>query len=307
MTVLSPVNPALNFLNGSYLDLWNTHPVSGSLLAPYWESAPRSAGFHETIIRDGRFARNVLETALLVLQDCRRFRNSLAESGHPLPQPLPACAAGWTLSNFHEVSDPQVGGMAHFEQAENPKRLILDLRDPKSATLEVSLNKGNAEVTQKITVCRDRFTVTTEYYFIRTRMKDPAQAADLAAALATLVYDCGQYDVDRELGPLKIRNGDNGREWTLRRVKGRFTFSGHPPISSNDLLLVSALSVFEVSDSYYREPIMTSSVSSLKSAGPYTVSLLLYRPPGRPQRRMPLKARLQKILWQTIEKKIEGS
>lgn len=295
--------PVLNFLDASYLGGWNPHPTSGSLIAPLWDNGPGGPCFRETIVRDGATARNAVESAASVLEDCRRFRASLNGEGYQLPQPLPARAAGWILNAFQDGND-QVGGTVNFEEAEQPKRLTLDLRNPRAASFELILQRGATELTQKISVDRERFMVTTDYYFLKTRMRNPAHAADCAAAIATLVYDSEQYDVEKELGSLKIRDTESGQERTFRRAKGRYTFRGKPP-EVNELVLASALSVFEESEGY-REPVMSITVGALKSEGPYPVSLLLYRPSNRPQRRMPLRSRLQKLLWETIGKRVEG-
>lgn len=275
--------------------------MSGSLVAPVWDVG--TSGFRETILRDDRTARNTVELSGAVLEDCRSFRDSLQNQGYQLPQPLPSRAAGWILDSFVDGNNHE-GGMLQFRQAEQPKRLTLDLRNPKMASFEVTLQKGATELTQKIAIDCERFEITTNYYFLKTRMADPAKAADFATAVATLVYDSKQYDIEKELGPLKFRDPETGQERTFRRTKGRYTFRGKiPPL--NEIHLVSALSVFEGSESY-REPVMTVSAGNLTSEGPYPVSLLLYRPPERPPRRMPLRARILNVLWQTIEKKVEG-
>src|SRR5579885_2342541 len=198
MTTLN-LGPTLNFLNSAYLEAWNQDPSSGSLVMPLWDSGPGGPGFLEGAVMDTRTARNAVEAAASVLEDCQNFRAALKEEGRQLPHPLPQRAAGWMLTTLQDANSEQ-GGKARFDQAEQTKTVTLDLLNPGTASFEVTLKKGSAELTQKVDVDRRHFHVSTEYYFIKTKKDNAHRAVELAVLIANLVYQSGQYNVAYDLG-----------------------------------------------------------------------------------------------------------
>jgi hypothetical protein len=293
---VSPMAP-MTFLTGAYLNAWMPHPSSGSLAGPIWTDSRGGPKLKRRLILLPEAAQGALTSAEKVLRDCEGFVELVRGGGHSLPQPFPGPAAGWMIRTFQ-------GQGALFEQGENPKRIEIDLRNPARAFFEVSLTKGEREVSQKISILPVERQVVTESYCCRAHFKDLATAADFAAAVSTLIYDSGQYDVPTELGPLVVRDPATGRETIMEKKGNRFSFSGQIPLFPDELLLASAASVFAPSDTVYREPVVSVSVAPVKVDQPSTVTILLYRPPRRGENRMPLKPRLRNILWETIEQKI---
>lgn len=287
----------LTFLTGAYLDAWMPHPSSGCLAGAVWADSRGGPKLKRRLILLPEAVQGALTSADKILRDSEGFVELVRGGGHSLPQPFPRPAAGWMLKSFQ-------GRAATFEQGENPKRVEIDMKNPSQAFIEVSLTRGEREVSQKISILPEGRQVVTESYCCRAHFKDLATAADFAAAVSTLIYDSGQYDVASELGPLVVRDPATGRETVMEKKGNRFSFSGQIPLFPDELLLASARSVFAPPDTAYREPIVSVSVAPVKVGQPSTVTILLYRPPLRGMRRMPLKPRLRNILWETIEQKI---
>jgi hypothetical protein len=296
------LNP-ISFLTAGFLNAWQAHPSSGTIAGPGWAASARDPGFRRRLLLAPGVVEAALGTAGEALRDCDRFQESLRGSGHALPQPFPAPAAGWIFHSYHRNGSNPGHGAAVFERAERPKRVEIDLRDPRRAVLEVGKAGKRGEVSQKISVGADR-RVTTESYFFRTRLKNLGTAADFAAAVSTLVYDSGQYDAEDELGPLMERDTATGRETPMVKKKGRYSFTGPVSLARDELLIVSAASVFAPGDPNSREPVVSVTISPLKMNEPSSVSILLYRPPARAEGRMPLHPRLKNVLWDGIRRKI---
>jgi hypothetical protein len=100
-----------------------------------------------------------------------------------------------------------------------------------------------------------------------------------------------------------MRREGTREEVPMVKKNGRYSFSGPFPSSRCEILLVSALSVFETNDPLSREPVVTLSVSEMRADEPSVVSVLLYRPDNARYPRMPLHPRLQAALWAPLGQK----
>jgi hypothetical protein len=297
-----PVTP-ISFLTTAFFNAWQAHPSSGTIAGPGWAASARDPGFRRRLLIAPAVVESALAASRDALRDCDRYQESLRDSCHSLPQPFPAPAAGWILHSFRGAGANGGMGTAVFERSERPKRIEIDLRDPGRSVLEVGKSGARGEIAQKISIGADH-RVSTESYFFRTRFKNLGTAADFAAAVSTLIYDSGQYDVENELGPLVERDAATGRETPMTKKKGRFSFTGPISLAREELLIVSAASVFAPENPDFREPVVSVTISPLKMNEPSSVSILLYRPPARPEGRMPLQPRLKNVLWEGIGRKI---
>lgn len=291
------------FLCTPFLNAWTPHPSSGSLAVPKWNGSLSEPDFKQRVILDSVGARSTVEVASRLFEDCESFRSYLDLTHHSFPQPLPASAAGWVLQAYRGGHNESEKAEATFTRAEDPRRIVIDLRNPRLATFEAGLWGETAEISQRVLVDRESWEVSTGNYHLKVGFPDRTKALEFSALVASLVYECGQYRADEELGPLLMRREGTREEVPMVKKNGRYSFSGPFPSSQCDILLVSALSVFETEDPLSREPVMTLSVSAEREKEPTIVSVLLYRPSNARHPRMPLHPRLQATLWAPLGQK----
>ena len=170
------------------------------------------------------------------------------------------------------------------------------------AIFEAGLWGETAEISQRVLIDRESWEVTTGSYHFKAGFSDRLTALRFSALVAMLIYDSDQYHAAEELGTLMLRR-EGAEEIPMVMKDGRFSFSGPFPSAQQEILLVSALSVFETEDPLSREPVVTISVSEERAGEPSIVSVLLYRPENRRYGRWPLHKRLQDTLWAPLGQK----
>ncbi|HEX5035959.1 MAG TPA: hypothetical protein VFX30_02235 [bacterium] len=293
------------FLCAPLLNAWVPYPSSGSLIVPKWNGSVTEPAFARRVMLDREGAQATVEVATRLFEDCENFRRYFDLTDHMFPQPLPQPAAGWMLQSYRGGNNQPEFAEATFMRSEDPRRVTIDLRNSKMATFEAGLWGETAEISQRVLIDRESWEVATGSYHLKAGFSDRIKALEFSALIATLIYECGQYRPDDELGALLMRPEGSQEEIPMVMKNGRFSFSGPFPSTQREILLVSALSVFETDDPLSREPVVTISVSKESEDKPSIVSALLYRPDNARNGRMPLHPRLQATLWAPLGQKAQ--
>lgn len=284
-------------LTVGYLAAFAPHSLNGTIMGPF-RGGPGLGGPRSHPVTDGRPALDLIESTQQALADCRRLHSSFAATHHPLPQPLPAPAQGWILNKCFGSRDDFSTGVFCVEQAEGPLGIEADLSEPDRARFGVVLKTKSNKIAQWIAVERRSGIVGTERYQIRMRFVDRPKALSFMGDMSSFLYECGQYEPERELGPLRLRD-ERGAETDVEKADGRYTLTGKAPELTGHAMLCSALSVLEIPGAGLRQPVISVEIPG---EGSSEVTISLYRPPQRPKRLMPLQPRLYAVWEKFLER-----
>ncbi|HSA58615.1 MAG TPA: hypothetical protein VLJ37_02910 [bacterium] len=284
-------------LNPLALRAFHPDPGSGTLYGPTMDITQGDAQATR-LITDGAAAADVELCTALAIEEAHALAAIYQGRGVKPPWPIPAKNLEGTPWFMDSCAQGSSWGAAHFFSPEPHRALEIDLRSPGLSIYTYKILCEAGEATQSIIVSASE-SVETNYYAFRIHAQNDANALELALGLASAVYRSRQYDMAKELGPLRYRQGDEESWRLVPRTRGGFLPPKLGPEASGGLMLASARSVFETEG--FAQPVAAIEIRPSKEGdGTRQVDLCLHRPPERSRRLMPLAPKLQKVLWTPI-------
>jgi hypothetical protein len=293
---------SFSFLDPVTLRAFSPCPETGTIFGPQTVTDSSNPADVSRLITAGEPAEDLELFSLLLGTEAEQLARTGRQRGMRPPYPIPAQKGATSHENetpwFLEAEhvDARQGGLKQlvFSSLAPRRSVFMDFTDPSHSCYGFRLASEEADVSQTIAVDTRNYRVATEQFVFRIRAENFSNAVQMALAISSAVYFCGQYKVT-ELGGFGFRLMSESVSKPLTLERGKFCLP-HPLPSEG--VRVSFLSQFSLPEDAAGRQQPVANIDLHPADRKYwNVAFVLRRPAARGFALMSLHKKLMRTLW----------